>query len=187
MNQDEREFVVGELAASEARLLRAVDGLSVAQWSFREASERWSIAEIVEHLAVFEEFIRGAVQKALAGASEPEKMDAVAAKEPLVMGLATSRGTRFQAREATRPVGRWMDPGQLVEELRKARARTVAFAEESQADLRGHFFAHIVFGDLDCYQWLLVLGQHMLRHVEQMEEIKRDAVFPVEESEKAQS
>ncbi len=81
MDVGEREFLVAELEGSGARLLRAVDGLSVAQWNFREAPERWSIAEIVEHLVVFEEFIRGAVQRVLLDAGEPEKRAVAGAKE----------------------------------------------------------------------------------------------------------
>jgi len=171
MSPEEREFLVAELVGSEARLLRAVDGLSVAQWNFREAPERWSVAEIVEHLVVFEEFIRGAVQRVLSETAEPEKREAVAAKEPLVLGLAESRGTRFVAREAARPTGRWVDAAELVEELKKTRARTLAFVAEEQRELREHFFAHIVFGDLDCYQWLVALARHMDRHVLQVEEV----------------
>ena len=178
MNPEEREFLVAELVRSEARLLRTVDGLSAAQWNFREGPERWSIEEIVEHLVVFEEFIRGAVQRVLSEAGEPEKCAAVAAKESLVLGLAESRGTKFVAREAARPVGRWEDPAELVEELKKTRARTLAFVAEERGDLREHFFAHIVFGDLDCYQWLVVLARHMDRHVRQVDEVMRDPGFP---------
>ncbi|WP_433985031.1 DinB family protein [Tunturiibacter empetritectus] len=56
-----------ELASSEARLLELVRGLSEEQWSFRETPERWSIAENVEHLVVFEGFIRGMIAKTLEG------------------------------------------------------------------------------------------------------------------------
>jgi hypothetical protein len=178
MDADEREFLVAELVASEARLLGAVDGLSAAQWNFREGPERWSIAEIVEHLVVFEDFIRGAVQRVLQEVGEPEKRAAVAAKESLVLGLAESRGTRFVAREAARPMGRWVDAGELVDELKKARARTMAFVAEERGDLREHFFAHIVFGDLDCYQWLVVLARHMDRHVRQVDEVMGNPGFP---------
>jgi hypothetical protein len=178
MNAGEREFLVTELVGSEARLLRAVDGLSAAQWSFREGPERWSIAEIVEHMVVFEGFILGAVQRVLQEAAEPEKCAAVGAKEPLVLGLAESRGTKFVAREAARPVGRWVDAAELVSELKKARARTLAFVAEERGDLREHFFPHIVFGDLDCYQWMVALARHMDRHLLQVEEVMRDPGFP---------
>ena len=171
MDAGERKFVLDQLAASEARLLGLTEGLSPEQWRFREDAERWSIAEIVEHLVVFEGFIIGAVTNSLRGPAELEKMALAAAKEPLVLGLATSRGAKLKAREATRPVGRWVDGVELVAEFRSARARTLKFAAETECDLRGHFFPHIVFGDLDCYQWLVALGQHTLRHCLQIEEI----------------
>ena len=38
--------------------------------------------------------------------------------------------------------------------------------------------AYIAFGDLDCCQWLEVIGQHTLRHVCQIEEVKADPAFP---------
>ena len=69
----EREFVLERLVASEARLLELVEGLGPAQWSFREDAERWSIAEIVEHLVVFEEFITGAVTNSLQGPRSLER------------------------------------------------------------------------------------------------------------------
>jgi len=174
----EREFVLEQLAASEVRLLGLVEGLTPAQWSFREGPERWSIAEIVEHLVVFEGFIISAVTNALQGPTESEKMTRAGAKEPLVLGLAESRATKFKAREATRPIGRWSEPDDSVADFRKARARTIAFAAETECDLRGHFFPHIAFGDLDCYQWLVVLGQHTFRHCLQVEEVFKDERFP---------
>lgn len=178
MNAREREFVLEQLKASEARLLRLVEGLRPAQWGFREAAERWSIAEIVEHLVVFEGFITGAVTNSLQRPAEPEKTALVGAKEPLVLGLAESRDLQLKAREATSPVGRWAGGAELMAEFREARARTIAFVAETECDLRGHFFPHIAFGDLDCYQWLVVLGQHTLRHCLQIEEVLGDARFP---------
>jgi DinB superfamily len=178
MNAREREFVLEQLAAGELRLLGLVEGLGPAQWSFREDAERWSIAEIVEHLVVFEGFIIAAVTNALQGPEESEKMGLAGAKELLVLGLAESRSAKLKAREATRPIGRWSEPAELVAEFRNARARTIAFAAETECDLRGHFFPHIAFGDLDCYQWLVVLGQHTLRHCLQIEEVLRDSKFP---------
>jgi uncharacterized protein with HEPN domain len=178
MEADERQRVLEQLASSEARLLEVVDGLTPEQWRFRETPERWSIAEIVEHLVLFEGFILGAVANALKGPAEDEKKPLAAGKEHLVLGLADARETKFSAREVVRPVGAWSSTAQLIAEFREARARTVAFAMETDADLRGHFFPHIAFGDLDCCQWLVVLGQHTRRHVLQIEEIKADPAYP---------
>jgi hypothetical protein len=178
MEIHERQLVLEQLASSEARLLELVRGLTEEQWSFRETPERWSIAENIEHLIMFEGFIRSAIAKTLEGPAEPEKKTGVGAKEPLVLGVANGRSNKLIAREVVRPVGRWPDRSELVLELQKTRAVTVAFAAETKANLRDHFFPHIAFGDLDCYQWLVVLGQHSARHAFQIEEIKADAGFP---------
>jgi hypothetical protein len=178
MEAHERQLVLDQLASSEARLLDLVAGLTHQQWSFREAPERWSIAENIEHVILLENFITQTIAKVLEGPAEPEKKSLAAGKESLVLGVANSRNVKIKAREAARPVGRWPDPAELTSELRKTRARTVAFAAQSQADHRNHFFPHVAFGDLDCYQWLIVLGQHGFRHALQIEEIKADAKYP---------
>jgi len=178
MEAHERRLVMEQLASSEARLLELVDGLTAEQWGFRETPERWSIAENIEHCILLERFILGAVVKALEGAAEPEKKALARGKEPLVFGVGTSRDMKLNARQVVRPVGRWPDTAELVAELRRTRAGTVAFAAETQAELRDHFFPHIAFGDLDCYQWLVVLGQHGARHALQIEEIMADPAYP---------
>lgn len=178
MEVDERQMVLEQLVSSEVRLLEVVDGLTPEQWRFHEMPERWSIAEIVEHLVLFEGFILDAIANALAAPVELGKKAQAAGKEPLVQGLADARDTKFNAREVVRPVGAWSSAAELTAEFRKARAGTVAFAAETDADLRDHFFPHIAFGDLDCYQWLVVLAQHTLRHVLQIEEIKADSAYP---------
>src|SRR5277367_6212695 len=86
MEAQERRLVLEQLASSEARLLELVEGLTVEQWGFREAAGRWSIAEVIEHCIVFEEFIRGRIAEALTADAEPEKKAGAAAKESLVMG-----------------------------------------------------------------------------------------------------
>jgi hypothetical protein len=178
MEERERQVVIDELASSEARLLELVRGLSEEQWSFRETPERWSIADNIEHLVVFEGFIRSAIAKTLEGAAEPEKRAEVGAKEPFVLGIANGRGNKLVARPVVCPTGRWPDRNELVSELQKTRAVTVEFVRETDAKLRDHFFPHISLGDLDCYQWLVVVGQHSSRHVFQIEEVKADPAFP---------
>jgi len=178
MQPPDRKLVLDQLASSETQVLLLVDHLTPAQWHFRESPNRWSIAENLEHLILFEAFIRSAIQRTLEAPPEPQKKSEAATKEPLVLGLATSRDTRFNAREIVRPTNRYSDPLKIIEEFRNTRAQTMAFATETQAPLRDHFFPHIAFGDLDGYQWLLVIAQHTVRHAAQVQQIKADPAFP---------
>lgn len=179
METYERQLVLDQLISSEGRLLQLASGLTPKQWTFREMSERWSIAENIEHLIAFEIFVARAIAKAINASAEPDKKSQSPMKEPLVLSLASTRSTRFVARKSVRPIGRWPDTTKMVAELRKTRARPLAFATVTKADLRGHFFFHTTFGDLDCFQWLLVLSQHGNRHALQIEQIKTHPAYPL--------
>ena len=176
----ERQQVLDRLTASQSRLLATVANLSSPQWHFREDPDRWSIAENIEHLIHFESFIAQAIANALTRPAEPEKQSQAASKQPRVLSLGSneSRRAQLKAREVVRPTGQWSEPDVLIEEFRSARARTLAFAAETDADLHTHFFPHIAFGDLDCCQWLLVLSFHTDRHVLQIQQVKTHPKYP---------
>lgn len=177
MHSQERQLVLDQLTASEARLLDLVANLTPQQWHFRESPERWSIAENIEHVILFENFLKGVIAKTLAEEAQPEKKPQAAAKEPLVFQIATGRHTKFNAREIVRPTGRWPQTNEMIAEFQNTRAQTRAFVADIQGDLRSHFFAHVALGDLDCYQWLVVLAQHGARHALQIEQIKADPAY----------
>ena len=65
-------------------------------------------------------------------------------------------------------------------EFESARARTRAFAATTTADLRRYFLRHFLFGELDGYQWLLLIGAHSKRHCAQAERVKASQEFPAE-------
>ena len=178
METQERQYVLEHLGTSETRLLALTDGLTAAQWHFKETPGRWSIAENVEHCILVEGAIEQGIQRALAGPAQPEKKAETQRKERAVAGVGDPRGRELESLEAFVPTGRWSDGAALRAEFERVRARSVAFASATEAKLREHFFPHQALGDLDCYQWLVVQAQHGERHAKQIEQIKRDPAFP---------
>jgi hypothetical protein len=180
MNANQRQSVLDQLNASQSRLLQVVANLTPQQWHFHEDPDRWSIAENIEHLIHFESFITQAISNALARPAEPEKQTQAASNQSRVLSLgsAESRRAKLTAREVVRPTSQCSDPAVLVEDFCLARARTLAFATETSADLHNHFFPHIAFGALDCYQWLLVLSFHTDRHVLQIQQVRAHSAYP---------
>jgi hypothetical protein len=70
----ERDHAVAELDSSQKAFLEATSGLSEAQWNFKPAPDRWSIAECAEHIGVTEAFILKLItEQTLKGPAEPEK------------------------------------------------------------------------------------------------------------------
>jgi hypothetical protein len=182
MQQQERQLVVDQLAASRDRIQALAGGLTAEQWRFRPADGRWSIGECLEHVMRVEGRVLGLIAKKLdEDAPQPEKQLPAAQRDErdaLVSRSLLDRTVGRQAPEIARPTGEWANGDQLLAEFRKARQRTTEFATTTQGDLRSYFHPHASFGELDCYQWLLVLSLHGARHAEQMEEVKAAPAFP---------
>ena len=178
METQERQHALEHLAASEARMLTMVEGLTPAQWNFKESPERWSIAENVEHCVLIEKGVLASIQHALAKSPQPERRAAHEAKRAAAKEAGLPVQQKLVAPDAFLPQGRWADTNELIGALRSARATTVAFATETEADLHARFFPHFMFGDMDCYEWLTLMAHHIRRHVRQIERVKADPAYP---------
>jgi hypothetical protein len=179
MEDNERHLIADRLISSRDQLLDLTDGLTTDQWMFRPGEDRWSINECLEHVTRVENRLLALIDKKLReGAPEPEKKDSTHAKDAVVANGIPDRTIRREAPEPARPVGQWPDANELVAEFRKTRERTMEFTRTTQVDLRSYFVPHAVLGDLDCYQWLMVLSLHGTRHAQQIEEIKAAPGFP---------
>ncbi|HKV04287.1 MAG TPA: DinB family protein [Candidatus Acidoferrales bacterium] len=175
MNPAERESLLKNLAESRDRLVSTVRSLSPEQRHYRPAPDRWSFADIVEHLTSVESLILGMVQKSLEAPADSSKQCAM--DDRALLTDVAGRITRFKAPEMLAPTGKFEDE-ELLPAFESARQRTCDFAQATGGDLRRHFAPHPVFGELDCYQWLMLLAAHCDRHRVQGEEVKAGAGFP---------
>jgi uncharacterized damage-inducible protein DinB len=178
LTPQEREAALKQFAATRDNFLKSIAGLSEKQWTFKPAPDRWSVAEVAEHITVSESGIFGAVQKAMESPATPEKRDEVKGKDEMILQRVPDRSHKAQAPEFLRPTGRWATKAELVKAFEDARASNMNYIRTTNDDLRDHFFDHPVFGTLDGYQWLLLISTHSLRHTEQIEEVKADPNFP---------
>lgn len=161
------------LHQSEDAFLASVRGLSEAQWSFKAAPERWSIAECAEHIAASEDFLRGIVETKVLSSPPPvgERVS-----DEKVLGFIVDRGSKFKAPEPVQPKKAFGSPAETVRHFKESRAKTFEVARRK--DLREHAGDHPAFKQIDAHQWLLFLSGHTLRHTAQIEEVKAAAGFP---------
>jgi hypothetical protein len=54
MKQEDRQRLVAHFEMTESWLVSELEGLTPAQLKFRPGSDRWSIMDVVEHLAIAE-------------------------------------------------------------------------------------------------------------------------------------
>lgn len=179
LTSQEREFAVKQLETTRDNFLKSIAGLSQKQWTFKPGPDRWSVAEVAEHIAISESTISSLVQKRLMSSpAAPEKREQVKGKDQMILERMPDRSHKAQAPEMLRPTGRWATEAELVKAFNESRAANIEYVRTTNDDLRDHFFDHPVFGPLDGYQWLLVLSAHSARHTAQIEEVKADPNFP---------
>jgi hypothetical protein len=172
LTTDEMARASSHLAATRDALLEVVNELSPSQWTFKPAPDRWSIAEVVEHLAIIE----GRVHAIIGNISHaPEAGDRQIENDEVLLKEIPNRTIRLKAPEAISPEGRWSG----VEGLQyfiTGREQTIQLLAVPL--LRGRVLPHPVFGPWDGYQWLLAAGSHTERHCEQIREVKASLLFP---------
>lgn len=182
LTQEERDRAVAELEGSKKAFLDATKGLSAAQWNFKAAPERWSVAECSEHIALSEGFIFGLVSERIMKApANPEKRDAAKGKDEMIVKMLQDRSHKATAPEPIDPAKHGaMAPEESVKLFLDNRAHTIEYMKTTQEDLRDHLFDHPVpaIGTLDGYQWILLISGHTRRHTLQILEVKADPNFP---------
>jgi uncharacterized damage-inducible protein DinB len=177
MTPADRERAVSYLSQTRDNLLRATSGLSPAQLEFKSAPGRWSVADCLEHIVVVENFFLERVSAALQEPADSSKRSAFDGRDDELLQIVTDRSSPRQAPEMVQPSSRWQHD-QLVREFEVARKRTVDLAAGTDRDPRRHFFPHRAFGELDCYQWFLLVAAHGDRHRAQIEEVIAAPNFP---------
>jgi uncharacterized damage-inducible protein DinB len=179
LTPQEREFALQQFQTTHDNFLKSISGLSEKQWTFKPAPDRWSVAEVAEHITVSETTIMGLIQKQLMQSpAAPEKRAEVKGKDQMILERMPDRSHKAQAPEMLRPTGRWATEAELTKAFEESRKANMDYIRTTSDDLRDHFFSHPVFGPMDGYQWLLLLSAHSARHTEQIEEVKADPNFP---------
>jgi DinB family protein/SnoaL-like protein len=176
MTAQERDLLLDLLVSSQQALIAAVVRLTQDQWTFTPADERWSIAQCAEHLALSEEALLGMVRtQILESPAAPEKTAMARGRDGIVVAAMRDRSQRRKTFDFLEPRSSAPAPAHFIDAFLTRRAATLQFVRETEKALHHHFAPLGPLGDLDGYQWLLLLASHTERHVAQMDEVKAQA------------
>ena len=176
LEQGERDRAMSHLHATRKVFLDSIAGLSDAQWNFKPAADRWSIAECAEHIAVSDDSLFDLMRQTLKSAAAPEKKSAV--KDEFILRVVPDRSVKAKAPEFLQPKRRWPDRETLIAHFKQSRDRNIAYIQTTEDDLRSHFMDHPLLKTIDAYQVMLLLSAHCERHTAQIEEVKADSHYP---------
>jgi hypothetical protein len=176
LTQADKEHALQYLESTRKDVLDATKGLSQAQWNFKPGPDRWSVAQVMEHIAASEDFIRANfLDKVMTlPGGEPgrdaKKMDAA------VEAMIPDRSHKAQAPEPLVPNNRFGSPEGSLKHFLESREATAQFLR-STAGLRDHVMDGPI-GKMDGYEFILFIAAHNERHVKQINEVKADPNFP---------
>lgn len=179
LSAEERLKAADYLAQTRDNLLETVTGLTDSQWHFKPAADRWSIAEILEHLVLVEGGVQGRVERMQEEPlADPDRNNAEV--ESIILTEIPRRSPKYKAPPQITPSREW-SPAELLDRFLERRAATIELLAASPA-LRGHVAPHPIKGPWDGYQWILAAAAHTARHTDQILEVKADASFPATEA-----
>ena len=175
--QADKDKALAYLESTKKGVLEATKGLSEAQWNFKAAPDKWSVAECVEHIAAAEDFIRGmAVDKVMKAPAAPDRDTAKI--DAGIMAMIPDRSQKAQAPDELKPTNRFGSPEGSLKHFVESRTATENFLKDTP-DLRAHAVDSPLGGPkLDAYEWVLFVSAHSQRHTKQIEEVKADPNFP---------
>src|SRR5437899_3022573 len=142
LEQGERDQAMSHLHATRKVFLDSVASLSDAQWNFKPAPERWSIAECAEHIAVSDDGLFELIQQVMKSPAAPEKKAEVRGKDEMILRSVPDRSVKAQAPEFLQPKHRWPDHADLIAHFKQSRDRNIAYMQTTDDDLRSHFMNH---------------------------------------------
>lgn len=172
----EKEKALQYLEKTRQGVLEATKGLSDAQWNFKPGPDRWSIAQVMEHIAAAEDFIRGAVvEKVMLGPAVPGRD--LKKTDDAVLAMVPDRSQKAQAPEPLVPTNRFGSPDGSLKHFVESRMATEQFLKTATG-LRDHAVDSPIGIKLDGYQFVLLIAAHSERHTKQILEVKADPNFP---------
>ena len=175
--QEERDRAVKYLNETRAKVMEATKGLSVAQLNFKPAPDRWSVAEVAEHIAAAEDMLYGTIQDQIMKAPARPAGEDVKAVDEFVLAAIPDRTHKAQAPEALKPTNRFAALEGTLKHFNESRDKTVGFVKTGQG-LRDHAVDSPLGKKLDAYEWVLFIAAHSERHTKQILEVKADPNFP---------
>ena len=158
--------------ASE-KLCDALSDLSTEERKMRFEDEKWSIEEIVEHISIVEEGMAKICRKLLRKAREegtggPSKVSISEGYRNKSVEIAT---LKVEAPEIVHPTGT-----RTIEDSSEKMAQNQLLFDEirpmfNEVDGIEMKFPHPFLGPLSAQEWLLLSGEHKIRHIGQIKRV----------------
>src|SRR5688572_23900798 len=125
ISQADREALIKDLERSRMVFLDAIaDVRTEAQWNYKPAPDRWSVAECAAHIIAAEQYFRDNIAATLKTPALPAAQQSTAG-DAVIAKMVRDRTQKFQAPAAIEPTGKVVPKAQAIKDFDAARARSL--------------------------------------------------------------
>jgi hypothetical protein len=153
-------------------------------WNFKPGSDRWSIAETVEHIIAVQERVLGPVREQLESAPITPVHPDHKHVDDMIIYQIPNRLAKFPT--PLQPAGNLV----CSDAIERISANFAALKQrlETTPDLRYHSIesppikavSSGKYSSMDGYQWILAAAAHTERHTKQVLEVMADSSYPAQ-------
>ena len=176
ISQQDRDALIKDLENSRKVFLTAIaDVKTEAQWNYKPAPDRWSVAECAAHIIAAEQYFRDNIAAALKTPALPAAQQSTAG-DGAIATMVRDRSQRFQAPAQIEPTGKVVPKDQAIKDFEATRAMSLQYVRTTQDPLREHGAGAPM--NVTAYQLVLMLSGHTERHTAQLLEVKASPGYP---------
>lgn len=174
----DRKYLLDNLTRSREELIKETKGLTKEQWNFKESPDRWSINQIVEHIATWELLMSHDVSRMLSNGPQSE-LAANARPDSINLNFIMEEKQHIST-EYTKPFTYTLPMGlnnlqHNVEWLLKMRNESIGYVATTADDLRVYYLPG---RPNNIHQVYITLFGHTDRHLRQLKKVKQHPAYP---------
>src|ERR1044071_7209347 len=139
MSSEDREHLLVHVEMTTQMVAEQVRGLSPAQLEYKASPDRWSIREVVSHLAVAEPDYWRDLQKAVKATPDMKEKKA-SATDADILWYGIDRVAHTKTGGGHEKVDTYKDMGEALGKLQALRSTMIEYIKTTNDDMRAHSF-----------------------------------------------
>ena len=173
--EDDLKNVIENLKRTRDALVIETENLTVEQWEFKESPDRWSIAEVVEHLGNWEILWNRELQTMTRNKPQPE-LRKTCQPDSYYSNFIMEDKPHVSA-DISRPNG-FIEGKNTILWFTKLRNINIKIAEDLKIDMRDYFEDTNRPNPRNMYNVYIYMWGHVDRHLRQIKKVKEHANYP---------
>lgn len=174
MTPEDKDFLLNYLDETGHYFINMLNDVDAALWKAPSSvDEKWSIRNCAEHILTSEQAILKRIQDTMKENAPTTDKTSTLDDESVLNILHDRIAKRSKTVEALVPTGQWIAKQDYIDAFWENRQVIKEFVNQCDQPLR-HYFVGTPAGEIDLYQYLLLLPAHTARHTMQIEAIKNE-------------